>query len=260
MQQTIENLLASLGGRFACVVLLLNDIAPKELVSINPDLLFPAASLTKVPIVVEVARQVSLGMLSWEQPYTVSEQSRVFSDGVLADLSADLHPTLYDLAHLMIAISDNTASNILLDLVGIEATNVTMQQLGLTATHVERHFMDYAARKAGRENWTTAADMALLFSYFYMELLPEREKMLSMLLHQNDRTLLSAYWSEDIPFAHKTGILEGVVHDAGIFYPPQSAGTSLVIVVMTSEQNDEPLTRYTLSCVGKVIYDEWQNA
>jgi beta-lactamase class A len=260
MQQTVERLCASLSGHSACVVFLLDDVAPQELVSINADQNFPAASLAKLPIMIEVARQVSLGILSWDVHYPVSKQSRVFSDGVLADLSVDLKPTLRDLVHLMIAISDNTAANVLLDLVGMDAINVTMQQLGLNSTRLERHFIDYAARKAGRENWTTAGDMALLLSYFCMELLPEREQMLAMLLHQNDHTLLSAYWGEDVPFAHKTGSLAGVLHDVGILYPPQSAGTSLIVVVMTSEQVDKPLTRYVLSRIGKLIYDEWKHA
>ncbi|HEY4386175.1 MAG TPA: serine hydrolase [Ktedonobacteraceae bacterium] len=260
MQKAIRQLLAGLGGRTACVVLLLDNVAAKELVSINADMLFPAASLAKIPIMIEAARQVSLGMLSWDARYPIAEQSRVFSDGVLADLSADLRPTLHDLTHMMITISDNTAANVVLDLVGMDAVNVTMQQLGLALTRVERHFIDYVARRAGRENWTTAGDMALLLSYFCMELLPEREQMLAMLLHQNDRTILPAYWGEDIPFAHKTGGLEGIIHDAGIFYPPQSGGTSVIIVVMTAEQVDEPLTRYTLSRLGKIIYDEWENA
>jgi beta-lactamase class A len=260
MQKAIRQLLAGLGGRTACVVLLLDNVVAKELISINADMPFPAASLAKIPIMVEVARQVSLGMLSWESVYSIAEQARVFSDGVLADLSKDLKPTLHDLTHMMITISDNTAANAVLDLVGIDAVNVTMQQLGLTFTHLERHFIDPAARKAGRENWTTAGDMALLLSYFCMELLPERERMLAMLLHQNDRTIIPAYWGEDIPFAHKTGSLDGIIHDAGIFYPPQSGGTSLIVVTMTADQVDVPLTRYTLSRLGKIIYDKWEKA
>ncbi|HEV2654107.1 MAG TPA: serine hydrolase, partial [Ktedonobacteraceae bacterium] len=108
MQKTIETTLASLGGRYACIVLQLNEAAPGELVSLNSDLLFPAASLAKLPILVEVARQVEAGKLSWETRYSVTEAARVQSDGVLADLLPDLQPTLHDLAHLMIAISDNT--------------------------------------------------------------------------------------------------------------------------------------------------------
>ncbi len=253
MQSEIERELAMLGGRSSCIIVRLNEAAPQELVSLHPDMRFPAASLAKIPILVEVARQVEFGMLAWDTRYTVSEQVHATSSGVLADLSVDLHPTLRDLAHLMITISDNTASNLLLDLVGMEAVNVTMHELGLHATRIERHFMDEEARRIGQENWTTAGDMALLLSFFCAELLPGRNEMLKMLLRQNDYSTIPAYWNEQLPYAHKTGELEGIVHDAGILYPPYpqpSARTPLIIVVMTSEQQDVPFTRYALARIG----------
>ena len=255
MQKTIETTLASLGGRYACIVLQLDEAAPRELVSLNSDLLFPAASLAKLPILIEVARQVEAGKLAWETRYKVTEVARVKSDGVLADLSPDLQLTLHDLAHLMIAISDNTAANMLLDLVGMQAVNATMLQLGLASTWVERRFIDFDARRAGRENWTTAADMALLLSYLCTDLLPDNERMLNMLLRQNDYTILSAYWGEDVPFAHKTGGLPGIIHDAGILSPPHAPRTPYVLVALTSDMADEPLTRYTLARVGDAIYN-----
>ena len=209
-----------------------------------------------MPILVEIARQVQRGTLSWETRYKVLEAASVNSAGVLADLLPDLQPTLHDLAHLMIAISDNTAANMLLDLIGMQAVNVTMQQLGLTSTWLERRFIDFDARKSGRDNWTTAGDMALLLSYLCTELLPDHERMLNMLLCQNDRTILPAYWGEEVPFAHKTGGLPGIIHDAGILYPPHSPQTPFIIVVMTSDVTDEPLARYTLARMGGTIYNE----
>ena len=255
MQKTIETTLASLGGRYACIVLQLDEAAPGELVSLNSDLLFPAASLAKLPILIEVARQVEAGKLSWETRYRVTEAACVQSAGVLADLLPDLQPTLHDLAHLMIAISDNTAANMLLDLVGMQAVNATMLQLGLASTWLERRFIDFDARRSGRENWTTAADMALLLSYLCTELLPDNERMLNMLLCQNDRTILPAYWGEDVPFAHKTGGLPGIIHDAGILYPPHAPTVPYILVALTSDMEDEPLTRYTLARVGEAIYN-----
>ncbi|SRR6266487_3415287 len=256
MQKTTELALTALGGRSACIVMQLDKSAPRELVSINSDMLFPAASLAKLPILVEIARQVQRGTLSWETRYKVLEAASVNSAGVLADLLPDLQPTLHDLAHLMIAISDNTAANMLLDLIGMQAVNVTMQQLGLTSTWLERRFIDFDARKSGRDNWTTAGDMALLLSYLCTELLPDHERMLNMLLCQNDRTILPAYWGEEVPFAHKTGGLPGIIHDAGILYPPHSPQTPFIIVVMTSDVADEPLARYTLARMGGTIYNE----
>jgi len=256
MQQDIEHELAILGGRAACIVVRLDEAAPQELVTLNPDLRFAAASLAKLPILVEVARQVEFGTLAWDTRYTVPTQVHASSSGVLADLSPNLHPTLRDLAHLMITISDNTASNMLLDLAGIDAINITMHELGLHATRIERHFMDGEARRAGYENWTTAGDMALLLSFFCADLLPGRDEMLKMLLRQNDYSTIPSYWNEELPYAHKTGELEGIVHDAGILYPPYprpATKTPLIIVVMTSEQKDVPLTRYILARVGQLI-------
>lgn len=262
MQETIRRELATLGGRSACIVMRLEESGPQELVSISPDIVFPAASLIKVPLLVEVARQVEFGMLNWQLRYSVTDEARVQSDGVVGDLSPDLRFTLRDLAHLMIAISDNTASNMLLDLVGMEAVNTTMQQLGLNETRFERRFIDFEARKAGRDNWATAGDMALLLSYFCTDLLPGREVMLRMLVRQNDYTILPAYWGEFVPFAHKTGGLVGIIHDAGILYPPLADATTqnghqpIIIVVMTAEQVDEPLTRHILARVGKIVYSQ----
>lgn len=246
----------TLGGRSACVVVRLDATAPRELVSLNPDIRFPAASLAKLPILVEVARQVEFGLLSWDTRYALAPCSHVESSGVLADLSPTLQPTLHDLAHLMIAVSDNAASNVLLNLVGMKAVNEIMQQLGLQATRIERRFMDFSARQAGLENWTTAGDMALLLSFFCVDLLPGRDEMLKMLLRQNDNSSVPAYWGEEILYAHKTGELADVLHDAGILtppYPQPSPKTPLIIVVMTAEQDDLPFTRYVMARIGRIV-------
>ncbi len=98
--------------------------------------------------------------------------------------------------------------------------------------------------------------MALLFSFFCTDILPGRDEMLKMLLRQHDNDTIPAYWDEDIPYAHKTGGLAGIVHDAGILYPPYpqpSARPPYIIVAMTSEQSDIPLTRYTLARIGRII-------
>ena len=256
MQAEIERELATLGGNSACIVMRLEEASPQELVSIHPEQRFPAASLAKVPILVEVARQVEFGMLAWDTRCTIPAEAHATSSDVLANLSTDLRPTLHDLAHLMIAVSDNTASNVLLDIVGMEAVNVTMQQLGLYDTRIERHFIDFVARKAGQENWTTAGDMALLLSFFCADVLPGRNEMLNMLLRQNDTSSIPAYWGEEIPYAHKTGELAGILHDAGILNPPFPQPTTqppLVIIAMTAEQNDVPLTRFTLARIGRII-------
>lgn len=256
MQQTIERELAKLGGMTACVVLRIVERTAQTLVSINPNLLFRSASLIKVPIMVEVARQVAEGKLAWYERREVAQAEGVGGSGILRAFSRELRPTIEDLTYLMIAISDNTASNVLLKRVGIEAVNTTMRRLGLRRSRIERLFMDYGAREAGLENRTTAGDMATLFAEIWLQKQMYREKMLAILLEQNDYTILPAYWGENVQFAHKTGGLEGLIHDAGILYPSDRHPDPLVIVVMTEQQQDEPLTRYTLSRIGRIIYEQ----
>ncbi|HEX7733661.1 MAG TPA: serine hydrolase, partial [Ktedonobacteraceae bacterium] len=260
MQNEIEQILARLGGRAACVALSQEQAGPRELVSVNPQEVFPAASLAKVPILVELARSLSQpgSVYSWETRLEVPAEARVASDGVLAELSPDLRPTIQDVAHLMITISDNTASNMLLDLLGMEAINATMCDLGLRGTRLERRFIDFEARRAGRDNWTSAADMVLLFEQIYRGRVPEQERLIKILLRQNDYHILPAYWGEDEPFAHKTGGLPGVMHDAGmLFREPGNWREPLIIAVLTAEQSDLPLTRLHLARAGRALRQGW---
>jgi beta-lactamase class A len=252
--------LAHLGGRAACVAVSLDQEGGRELVSLNPEEVFPAASLAKIPILVELARKLAQPDCgySWETRLEVPDSARVASDGVLADLSPDLRPTIQDVAHLMITISDNTASNMLLDLLGLAAINATMRELGLSHTRLERRFIDFDARRAGRDNWTTAADMARLFAHIYHGRVPESKRLISILLRQNDYAILPGYWGEDEPFAHKTGGLPGIMHDAGILFRSRTdQRQALIVAALSAEQADLPLTRLHLARLGRALRHTW---
>lgn len=235
---------------------------PRERFSRNPDLVMPAASLAKMPILVTLCHQIARddNPYTWRTRLEVSDEVRVTSDGVLADLSSELRPTLHDLAHLMITVSDNSAANMLLDLLGMETVNATMCELGLQHTHLERRFMDFEARRAGRENWTCASDMLLLFAQLLSQDMPERARLLHILLRQNDRQILSAYWGEDKLFAHKTGSLEGILHDVGILLRFPDDSEPLLIAALTANQADLPLTRLVLARAGRSLRQSWLNA
>ena len=259
MYADIEVILNGLGGRVACLVTSLEQAGQREVVVHNPNTVFPAASLAKLPILVELARRLAEpgNTYTWETRLEVPAVARVPSDGVLANLSPDLRPTIHDLAHLMITISDNTASNVLLDLLGMDTINASMRELGLQGTRLERRFIDFEARRAGRDNWTTAADMALLLAHIHKKHIPERERLLQILLRQNDYHILPAYWNEELLFAHKTGGLAGIMHDAGLLYRTLDDANPLLIVALTAEQPDIPLTNLNLSRIGRAIREEW---
>src|ERR1700722_2924324 len=102
MQNEVELIFKQLGGRAACVAISLEPEGPREMVAVQADEVFPAASLAKLPILVELARQLAQpeSTYSWETRLEVPEEARVTSDGVLADLSPALRPTIQDVAHL----------------------------------------------------------------------------------------------------------------------------------------------------------------
>jgi beta-lactamase class A len=107
-----------------------------ETVAINADTSFPSASTIKLPVLYEVYRQAGEGRFSLSDRLTVKADDLVPGSGVLKDLGDGVTLTVRQLATLMIIVSDNTATNILIDLVGKEQVNAAMAGLGLANTHL----------------------------------------------------------------------------------------------------------------------------
>jgi beta-lactamase class A len=105
-------------------------------VAINPNTLFPTASVFKVPVMVEVYRQAAAGRFQLTDRLPMPAAQRVIGSGVLQKLAPGLAPTIRDLVMLMIIISDNTATQMLVDLVGAASVTATMHGLGLSDIHV----------------------------------------------------------------------------------------------------------------------------
>jgi beta-lactamase class A len=156
----------------------------------------------------------------------------------------------------MIVLSDNTATNMLIERFGMETINTTIKNLGLHATVLRRKMMDFASAKAGNENLTTAAEMAFLFKGLAdnnLGLSPQyNELMLDILKRQQTKDKLPFYLPEDIVLANKTGTLPGAEHDGGILY---ITGGPYIISIFTDglAANYEGLQ--LVAKLGKMIYD-----
>jgi beta-lactamase class A len=109
-----------------------------ETVAVNADRRFPTASLIKTAVMVEVFQQIADGRVRRDQPLTLTEDIKVGGSGVLQSLHAPSAHPVGDLLYLMIALSDNTATNMLVGLVGTKAVNERMVALGLTQTRLYR--------------------------------------------------------------------------------------------------------------------------
>ena len=204
--------------------LLMTDLATGEtLHALEPEARVVSASTIKVPILLCALEQVRRGERRLDEllpvpPETILEDTEVFERGVAAY-------SLWELLYWMIVESDNTATNTVIDALGYDAINAYARDtLGLKDTLCRRKMLDWAAIEAGRNNYTSAADQGRMYSLlFHGRILDEalRETALDMLRRQRSTDLFLRYIPENVTVAHKTGGLDYVCHDAGIFYVPR---------------------------------------
>src|SRR5687767_2464933 len=107
-----------------------------EEIRVNPDLETTTASTVKVPILIALLRQVESGTVRLEDRLTTTPETYVLGSGILRDLSTGIELSVRDIATLMIVLSDNIATNMIIDLVGIPAVNQTLRDFGFTRTEL----------------------------------------------------------------------------------------------------------------------------
>jgi beta-lactamase class A len=197
-------------------------------------LALPSASLIKLPILATFWETVGAGRLDPNERVTVpAEALRVEGTGVLKALAPGLQPTWSDLAILMITVSDNVATNLIIERLGMEMIQAWIDKAGLAETRIERRMMDRSAMSAGRGNWTSAADMETLMSAIVAGACVTGEasrQMRRALEAQQIQDRLPRRLGDGVGVANKTGNFADVMHDAGIV--TWTAG-ALVIAVLT---------------------------
>ena len=193
----------------------------------------PSASLIKLPILATFWEEVERGRLDPAERVIVPADARVKGTGVLKALTPGLTPTWNDLATLMITVSDNVATNLVVDRLGMETIQAWITKAGLGDTRLERRMMDRAAMTAGRNNVTSASDIdALLFAIATGTCVSANasRQMRRALEAQQIQDRLARRLPADARVINKTGNFADVMHDAGIIMWP---GGTLVIAVLT---------------------------
>ena len=144
------------------------DLTDKQAYSLHADDVFPQASSIKVAVLAELYRQAQQGKLKLTDLYTVNAADLVPDSDIMGGLTPGVTKiTLRDLATIMVAVSDNSATNVLIDRVGMDNVNALMSSLGLKHTLLRRKMMDLNAAKEGRENVSTPHEMANLLEQIY---------------------------------------------------------------------------------------------
>jgi beta-lactamase class A len=252
LTQTLDELLRPLGGRTALAAQRLTD--DRASVHLRSDDLFPAASLIKIPIVIELMRRVDLGHFALDEHFDTSDEPRVGGGGVLDYLNPAVSLTLADLCTLMLIVSDNTASNVLLRLLGMGEINETMSRLNLAQTRLARRFMDMAARASGRDNVTTAGEMLTLLTLLRGGAMPGARRIDEILAAQQSFEELANWLPASAQLAHKDGSLDDTFSDVGLLTGP---GGACAFAVLTTEQHDIPAARIAVCRAVRALWDAW---
>lgn len=231
------------------------DLTTGKTVFLNEREVFPQASSIKIAVLAEMFKQAEEGRLDLDAFLTVDDGNRVAGSGVLYFLGRpSLSLSVRDTAVLMVVLSDNTATNLLIDKVGMEAVNRRMDALGLGKTRLRRKMMDLKAASEGRENVSTPLEMMTLLESVWKGAFlkePGRKAFLDMLAIPKDSPLRAGV-PEGVEVAEKPGELEAVRCDSGIVL---LAGRPYVLSVMTTYLKRDADGNPAIARISKLVYE-----
>jgi beta-lactamase class A len=200
------------------------NLVTGETWGLNPQLPLVAASVIKIPVLVEIFTRLERGEARKDETYRVRAEDKLPSCGALNYMHTGLEVTMEDLYTLMIILSDNSATNILIKKFGMDRINARMRELGLKATAVNRLLFDSEAAKKGVENYISAGEIGFLLEKMARgELVSQQAsaEMLRILKNQRLNGKMPFYMKGKAQIAHKTGEDDGITHDVGIVFAPQ---------------------------------------
>lgn len=261
LQSQIEHIIAQSGAEMGVAI---HHIESGEEIQINAERLFPMASVLKIPVLAEAMAQLADNRFRLTDRWTLTDAEKNLGSGVLPFFEAGLSPTVLDLLTLMIIISDNTATDLVINrLGGPGAVEARMQQLGLhniffkmtirqlfedclpstdgtlDRTEFARHFHKVGYRKEGvtfkaspENNASSAQDMTRLCAMAFRGEIVDRthsDQMLAILLKQQLNDRLPRFLPPGTKFAHKTGTIGGVRNDAGVIYIHEESHAAVTV-------------------------------
>lgn len=219
--------------------LAIKDLTSGEEFFIHGDEVMPQASSIKIAVLANLYLQAQQGRIKLTDQYVVRKEDLVPGSDIMLGLTPGVtRLTLRDLATLMIAVSDNSATNVLIDRVGFDNVNAMLEKLGLHSTRLRRKMMDLKAAGEGRENVSTPREMMTLLETIYRGKLLNKEMtedFLQMLSTHKESSILQGL-PEDVIAANKPGELEAVRNDSGIVLVKNRP---FILCVMTTYLKDE---------------------
>ncbi|MGE3732245.1 MAG: serine hydrolase [Blastocatellales bacterium] len=235
--------------------LAIKDLTTGEAILFNDRLVFPTGSSIKIPILIELHKQAAEGKYKLTDQRWLERTDKVGGSGVMVNFGDHTSRfSLNDLAVLMVTLSDNTATNMLIDQTGMTNVNRTMDELGLKGIRLKRKMIDQAASARGDENIASPHEATLLMEKLYRgevisrSLSDEVLKILKLRKSSPIPRLIPAH----VPIANKPGGIEGVACDWAIVYVPNRP---FAITVMTNYNGENANADEAIAKIAKLAYD-----
>jgi beta-lactamase class A len=251
------------------VAVALKNLKTGEEFYLNADEVMPTASLIKLPVMVETYWQANEGKVKFDTMLTLKKADKVQGSGILTPHFSDgASFSLRDAVRLMIVYSDNTATNMVLDQIGLPSTNARMEKLGLKDTKINAKVfradtrLDQERGKKYGLGSTTAREMVQLLEMIEggKVVSPEASKdMLDHLKRCDDKEKMTRFLPAGTVVAHKTGSVNASKTDAGIIYTKSGP---VVVCVLTDGNEDQRwvadnAAQVLIGKIARVVYDHF---
>jgi len=233
----------------------IEDLATGDHYFLHEDEVFAQASSIKITVLANLYLQAEQGKLKLTDLYTVQSSDLVPDSDIMNGLTPGVtRVTLRDLATMMVAVSDNAATNVLIDRIGMTNVDAMLVSLGLTHTRLRRKMMDLQAAKEGHENISTPHEMMTLLDAIYRGKLLNKDSTADFfkVLSTNKDSFIPRDLPADLKIANKPGELEAVRNDSGIVFVE---GRPYIICVMTGYLRNE---RDGEEAISKVSLAAWR--
>ena len=236
LQDRIGQVDAGLDGVMAVAI---KDLTSGKEYLLHGDEIMPQASSIKIAVLADLLLQAQHGKIKLSDDYVVRKEDLVSGSDIMLGLTPGVtRLTLRELATIMVAVSDNSATNVLIGRLGMDDINAMLANLGLKSTRLRRKMMDLNAAGEGRENVATAREMMTLLEAIYSGKLLNKEmtaEFIRLLSTHKESAMLQGL-PDDAIAANKPGELEAVRNDSGIIFVK---ARPYILCVMTTYLKDE---------------------
>lgn len=221
--------------------------------AINEDKVYPAASIIKIPVLVQLFKSIEANQVSIYDEMALTHYYRASGSGDMQYAMSGRKYTLDELARVMIQNSDNSATNMLMAKVGgMDDVNTGIRTWGLKNTHVQTWLPDLTGT-----NTTTAYDMAkILYNLENPAFLNvnSREDIIKYMSKVKNNRLIQAGLPQGVPFVHKTGDIGTMLGDAGIVYMP--SGQHYIVVILAKRPHNDAAGVNFIKSASALIYSK----